>query len=124
MGLSLSTAVSEHTQHNLRQSNTELQRKVTRLEKEIRAAISQNIDSLDRLKSELIETKKSMTEQKTYYEKELQHTESKVNFFRDKLTESEKNNKLLDSKCSELQKDNQNLLSAIKTIDDISDKFD
>ena len=124
MGLSLSTAVSEHAQHNLRQSNTELQRKVTRLEKEIRATINQNIESLDRLKAELIESKKILAEQKKYYENELKHSEEKVSFFREKSSESEKNNKLLESKCAELQKDNQRLLSAIKAIDDISDKFD
>jgi chromosome segregation ATPase len=124
MGLSLSTAVSEHAQHNLRQSNIELQRKVTRLEKEIKATINQNMESLDRLKAELTDSKKILAEQKKYYENEIKHIDDKVSFFRDKSSESEKKYKLLESKCSELQNDNQKLLSAIKTIDDISDKFD
>ena len=124
MGLSLSTAVSEHAQHNLRQSNIELQRKVTRLEKEIKATINQNMESLDRLKAELTDSKKILAEQKKYYENEIKRIDDKVSFFRDKSSESEKKYKLLESKCSELQNDNQKLLSAIKTIDDISDKFD
>jgi len=84
MGISLSTAVADTTHYSLRQSNTELQRKVIRLEKEIIAAIGQNIESLDRLKIELKESRHCLLEQKTYYEKELQHDEDKTSFFRDK----------------------------------------
>jgi len=124
MGLSLSTAMPDHTQHNLRHTNDELQYNVNRLEKEIIAAIEQNINSLDRLNAELKDSRKCTLEQKTYYEKELQHAEEKTSFFRDKLTVIEEKNKLLETKSTELQKDNEKLLSAIKTIDDISDKFD
>ena len=124
MGLSLSTAVCENTQMNLRLTNTELQRKVIRLEKEIKAIIDKNIESMDMLNAELRTKTKTISEQKLYYEKELEHLEEKTAFFREKLTEAEKNKKTLESKNTELQKDNQKLLSAIKTIDEISDRFD
>jgi len=124
MGLSLSTAVCENMQMNPSLSNTELQRKISRLEKEIKTIIDKNIESLYMLNTELKTKTKIISEQKLYYEKELEHFEDKIAFFREKLTETEKNKKTIESKNTELQKDNQKLLSTIKTIDEISDRFD
>ena len=127
MGLHLSTGINEINQSNLRNTNAELQRKVIRLEKEIKAAINQNIEYVDKLKEELKEEKKSKNlilqklkiseEEKTSLKTSIANHELNIINLKDDY-------KKLEITNSELNKDNKNLLNAIKSIDSITDKYD
>ena len=127
MGLQLSTGINEINQTNLRNTNAELQRKVIRLEKEIKAAINQNIEYADKLKEQIKEEKTSKNlilqklkiseEEKTSLKTSIANHELNIINLKDDY-------KKLEITNSELNKDNKNLLNAIKSIDSITDKYD
>tara|TARA_Y100000992_G_C20971340_1_gene352849 strand:+ start:88 stop:474 length:387 start_codon:yes stop_codon:yes gene_type:complete len=124
MGMSVSAAMHQNEYNVLRNSNTELQRKVTKLEKEIRATIDQQVKSMDRIQAELTDKTKELLKKKNeiietteYYTKKLESCENKVSIEKERL-------KKLHQENSDLKIKYNNVLNAMKTIDKISDNFD
>ncbi len=122
--MSVSAAMHQNEYNVLRNSNTELQRKVTKLEKEIRATIDQQVKSMDRIQAELTDKTKELLKKKNeiietteYYTKKLESCENKVSIEKERL-------KKLHQENSDLKIKYNNVLNAMKTIDKISDNFD